>query len=35
MNNAYLGQAELTGKPTGAFSTVRYALPSNVTTTLS
>ena len=35
MNNAYLGQAELTGKPTGAFSTVTYALPSNVTTTLS
>jgi hypothetical protein len=34
MNNAYLGQAELTGKPTGAFSTVSYAVPSNVRTTL-
>jgi hypothetical protein len=34
MNNAYLGQAELTGKPTGAFSTVSYSVPSNVRTTL-
>jgi len=35
MNNAYLGQAELTGKPTRAFSTVSYAVPSSVQSTLS
>ena len=34
MNNAYLGQVELTGKPTGAFSTLSYAVPSTVQTTL-
>lgn len=33
MNNTYLGQVELTGKPTGAFSTLSYAVPSNVRTT--
>jgi hypothetical protein len=35
MYNAYLGQAELTGLPTGTFSTVSYAVPSNVRSTLS
>ena len=32
--NAYIGQAELTGKPQNAYSTFRYPLPSNVTSTL-
>jgi hypothetical protein len=30
LNNFYLGQAELTGKPTGRFSTVSYVVPANV-----
>ena len=34
MNNAYLGQVELTGKPTGAFSALSYTVPSTVQTTL-
>ena len=32
--NAYIGQDELTGKPQNAYSTLRYPLPSNVTSTL-
>ena len=32
--NAYIGQDELTGKPQNAYSTFRYPLPSNVTSTL-
>jgi hypothetical protein len=32
--NAYIGQDELTGSPTGRYSTFRYPLPSNVTSTL-
>ena len=32
--NAYIGQAELTGKPQNAYSTFRYPLPSTVTSTL-
>jgi len=32
--NTYLGQVELTGKPTGAFSTLSYSVPSNVRSTL-
>ena len=35
MYNAYLGQGELTGKPTGAFSTLTYAVGSSVMATLS
>lgn len=35
MYNAYLGQAELTGKPTGAFSTVSYSVPQDVRNTLA
>jgi len=35
MNNAYLGQVELTGKPTGAFSTLTYPVGSGVMATLS
>jgi len=35
MNNAYLGQAELTGKPTGAFSTLAFTVSSGVANTLS
>ena len=32
--NAYIGQDELTGLPQNAYSTLRYPLPSNVTSTL-
>jgi hypothetical protein len=32
--NAYIGQAELTGKPLNAYSTLRYPLPTAVTATL-
>jgi len=35
MNNAYLGQVELTGKPTGAFSTLTYPVNASVRNTLS
>lgn len=35
MNNAYIGQAELTGLPTGVFSTVSYTVPASVRSTLS
>ena len=34
VNNAYLGQVELTGKPTGAFSALSYGVPANVRTAL-
>jgi hypothetical protein len=30
LNNVYLGQVELTGKPTGVFSTLSYGVPANV-----
>jgi hypothetical protein len=32
--NEYIGQVELTGKPQNAFSTLRFPLPSQVTSTL-
>ncbi len=32
--NAYIGQVELTGRPTGRFSTLTYNLPQNVRNTL-
>ena len=35
MYNTYIGQAELTGKPTGVFSTVSFGVPANVQSTLS
>jgi hypothetical protein len=34
LNNVYLGQAELTGRPTNAFSTVTFTLPPNIRTAL-
>jgi hypothetical protein len=33
--NEYIGQAELTGKPQNAYSTLRFPLPSQVTNTLN
>jgi hypothetical protein len=35
LNNAYLGQVELTGKPVNAFSTLTYTLPPAVVQVLS
>lgn len=34
VNNQYIGQVELTGKPKNQFSTLRFALPSSVSSTL-
>jgi hypothetical protein len=34
VNNAFIGQAELTGKPVGAFSMVTFALPSSLLSVL-
>jgi hypothetical protein len=35
MHNAYLGQVELTGKPTNRFSPLAFSVPANVQTALS
>jgi hypothetical protein len=35
LSNVYLGQAELTGKPTNRFSTLAFSVPANVRTALS
>jgi hypothetical protein len=35
MSNAYIGQVELTGKPTGAFSTLSFGVPTNIRNTLA
>jgi hypothetical protein len=34
LNNAYLGQVELTGKPVNAFSTIAFSVPGPVKTAL-
>ena len=34
LNNVFLGQVELTGKPTNAFSTLSFPVPANVRTAL-
>ncbi len=34
VDNVYLGQVELTGKPTNAFSTLSFSVPTNVRTAL-
>lgn len=35
MNNAYIGQVELTGKPVGAYSTLAFPIPDWIRNTLS
>jgi hypothetical protein len=35
LNNAYIGQVELTGKPTGAYSTLTFPIPSWIRTPLA
>ena len=35
INNVFLGQVDLTGKPVGAFSTLSYNVPSNVQAALA
>jgi hypothetical protein len=35
MNNAYIGQVELTGKPIGAYSTLSFPIPAPILSTLS
>lgn len=35
VNNVFLGQFELTGKPTGAFTTASYNVPSSVQAALA